>query len=67
MPLPPRHTTLTSQARPPPGSDDIGDVSWVVPTVTLRFPANIPGATFRRFYSLSKGRLVCVTHRLFSR
>jgi aminobenzoyl-glutamate utilization protein B len=25
------------------GSDDIGDVSWVVPTVTLRFPANIPG------------------------
>jgi aminobenzoyl-glutamate utilization protein B len=26
------------------GSDDIGDVSWVVPTVTLRFPSNIPGA-----------------------
>src|SRR5688500_4930586 len=25
------------------GSDDIGDVSWNVPTVTLRFPANIPG------------------------
>ena len=25
------------------GSDDIGDVSWVVPTVTLRYPANIPG------------------------
>ena len=25
------------------GSDDIGDVSWVVPTVTLWFPANIPG------------------------
>jgi aminobenzoyl-glutamate utilization protein B len=25
------------------GSDDIGDVSWTVPTVTLRFPANIPG------------------------
>jgi aminobenzoyl-glutamate utilization protein B len=24
------------------GSDDIGDVSWVVPTVTLRFPSNIP-------------------------
>jgi len=24
------------------GSDDIGDVSWVVPTVTLRYPANIP-------------------------
>ena len=36
--------------RPPPrpederggGSDDIGDVSWNVPTVTLRYPANIP-------------------------
>ena len=29
---------------PPPriggGSDDIGDISWVVPTVTLRFPSN---------------------------
>jgi aminobenzoyl-glutamate utilization protein B len=24
------------------GSDDIGDVSWTVPTVTLRFPSNIP-------------------------
>jgi aminobenzoyl-glutamate utilization protein B len=37
--------------RPPPlpqdfrggGSDDIGDVSWNVPTVTLSFPGNIPG------------------------
>jgi len=27
------------------GSDDIGDVSWNVPTITLRYPANIPGAT----------------------
>ena len=25
------------------GSDDIGDVSWNVPTVTLRFPSNIGG------------------------
>jgi aminobenzoyl-glutamate utilization protein B len=24
------------------GSDDIGDISWNVPTVTLRFPSNIP-------------------------
>jgi len=24
------------------GSDDIGDISWVTPTVTLRFPSNIP-------------------------
>ncbi len=25
------------------GSDDIGDVSWTVPTVTLHYPSNIPG------------------------
>jgi aminobenzoyl-glutamate utilization protein B len=25
------------------GSDDIGDISWKVPTVTMRYPANIPG------------------------
>ena len=25
------------------GSDDIGDISWVVPTATLRFPSNIAG------------------------
>jgi aminobenzoyl-glutamate utilization protein B len=25
------------------GSDDIGDISWNVPTATLRFPSNIPG------------------------
>ena len=25
------------------GSDDIGDVSWNVPTVTLSYPSNIPG------------------------
>jgi aminobenzoyl-glutamate utilization protein B len=25
------------------GSDDIGDVSWNVPTITIRYPSNIPG------------------------
>jgi aminobenzoyl-glutamate utilization protein B len=25
------------------GSDDIGDVTWTLPTVTLRFPSNVPG------------------------
>src|SRR5258706_12723183 len=24
------------------GSDDIGDVMWTVPTITIRFPSNIP-------------------------
>lgn len=26
------------------GSDDIGDVTWRVPTIRLRYPSNIPGA-----------------------
>ena len=42
--------TRLDSLRPPPrpqdrrggGSDDIGDVSWTVPTVVLRYPANIP-------------------------
>ncbi|HZQ23117.1 MAG TPA: amidohydrolase [Terriglobales bacterium] len=29
-------------ANEPGGSDDVGDISWVVPTVYLRYPANIP-------------------------
>jgi aminobenzoyl-glutamate utilization protein B len=43
-------TTLRALQEPVPeeqkrggGSDDIGDVTWTVPTVTLRFPSNIPG------------------------
>jgi len=41
-------TELSSIRLPPAvpisgGSDDIGDVSWKLPTVTLRFPSNIPG------------------------
>jgi aminobenzoyl-glutamate utilization protein B len=41
-------TELSPLGKPLPnpvsgGSDDIGDVSWKVPTVTLRFPSNIPG------------------------
>jgi aminobenzoyl-glutamate utilization protein B len=43
--------TLPDSLRTPPrkedmrggGSDDIGDVTWNVPSVTLRFPSNIPG------------------------
>ena len=40
--------TAAPKLQPPPArpesgaSDDIGDVSWAVPTVTLRYPANIP-------------------------
>lgn len=43
--------TKLAELRPPPaladrrsgGSDDIGDISWKMPTVTLRFPSNMPG------------------------
>lgn len=33
------------------GSDDIGDISWKVPTATLRFPSNIPGTTMHHWSS----------------
>jgi len=41
-------TSLGSITGPPSepqsgGSDDIGDISWAVPTVTLRYPSNMPG------------------------
>jgi len=41
--------TKVAKLEPPPaepkggGSDDIGDVSWAVPTVTLQYPSNVPG------------------------
>jgi len=41
--------TAVTRLEPPPaepkggGSDDIGDVSWTVPTITLLYPSNIPG------------------------
>ena len=45
------HTTLAPLRSPDEagaassgtGSDDIGDVTWTVPSVTLYYPANIPG------------------------
>lgn len=33
------------------GSDDIGDVSWSVPTITLRFPSNVDGLQFHHWSS----------------
>lgn len=33
---------VKEEARTGGGSDDIGDISWNVPTVTLRYPSNIP-------------------------
>jgi aminobenzoyl-glutamate utilization protein B len=35
--------SIEPSARRGGGSDDIGDVTWTVPTVTIRFPSNIPG------------------------
>ena len=45
-PEPAAGSAETGQQPPQPtggGSDDIGDVSWNVPTVTLHYPSNIPG------------------------
>ena len=40
-------TSLSPIGEPGPrrsgGSDDIGDISWTMPTVTMRFPSNVPG------------------------
>jgi aminobenzoyl-glutamate utilization protein B len=33
---------LEAPREPSAGTDDIGDISWVVPTVYLRYPSNIP-------------------------
>ena len=46
-------TSLSPPSRNPSsgGSDDIGDVSWVVPTITLGYPSNIPGATAHHWSS----------------
>ena len=35
-------TGVHPDQNPGGGSDDIGDVSWVVPTITLEYPSNIP-------------------------
>ncbi len=41
--LKPFKGSTPDEARNTGGSDDIGDISWNVPTVTLRYPSNIPG------------------------
>lgn len=33
------------------GGDDIGEVSWTVPTIVMRYPANIPGMTMHHWSS----------------
>ena len=40
--LPPLRQGIPPEQNMGGGSDDIGDVSWNVPTVTLNYPANIP-------------------------
>jgi aminobenzoyl-glutamate utilization protein B len=47
-PQPPRDTSAEGGEGQGPGptgggSDDIGDISWNLPTITLRYPSNIPG------------------------
>lgn len=43
MELMPLAGPVSEEGRTRGGSDDIGDVSWNVPTVSLRYPSNIPG------------------------
>jgi aminobenzoyl-glutamate utilization protein B len=43
MSLAPLGTPVREEDKRGGGSDDIGDISWNVPTVTLRYPSNIPG------------------------
>ena len=43
MELTPLAGPVAEEGRTRGGSDDIGDVSWNVPTVSLRYPSNIPG------------------------
>jgi len=46
-----------SPLRPPPAtssggpSDDVGDITWTVPTATVMFPSNVPNATFHNVLS----------------
>src|SRR3546814_774627 len=42
----PRSTPETGGSASIGGSDDIGDVMWTVPTVTIGYPANIPNVIF---------------------
>lgn len=41
--LKPLEGSVSDDRRTNGGSDDIGDVSWNVPTVTLQYPSNLPG------------------------
>jgi aminobenzoyl-glutamate utilization protein B len=42
--IPPLSTPETRGQSQGGGSDDIGDIMWAVPTITIRYPSNIPGA-----------------------
>ncbi|GAB4522762.1 MAG: M20 family metallopeptidase [Parvularculaceae bacterium] len=44
------------------GSDDIGDVSWVAPTVTIRYPSNIDG-TIGHHWSSAIAMATPVAHK----
>ena len=44
------------------GSDDIGDVSWVVPTVTLRYPSNV-GAGPGHHWSAAVASATPIAHK----
>ncbi|MFZ9583710.1 MAG: amidohydrolase [Pseudohongiellaceae bacterium] len=43
--IPPLSTPETRGPSNGGGSDDIGDIMWKVPTITIQFPSNIPNTT----------------------
>lgn len=47
---------IPNQFRRGGGSDDIGDIAWNMPTVTIRYPANIPdgGASHTWWHALAE-------------
>ena len=45
------------------GSDDIGDISWTVPTITFRYPANIPGLQKGHHWSNAVAMATPIAHK----
>jgi aminobenzoyl-glutamate utilization protein B len=44
------------------GSDDIGDIMWAVPTITIRFPSNIPN-TIGHNYTAAMAMATPIAHK----
>ncbi|MBI4192556.1 MAG: amidohydrolase [Betaproteobacteria bacterium] len=45
----PKQVTALAPAKRSSGSNDSGDITWVVPHVCIHFPANVPGAKYHHW------------------